>query len=236
MLVPRLDDFVVSQVSKARPGAPKFVESITNSRGRGTRLWRFERLVNAWAAGDYHPRAVHSPVDAKSRRQGTVSSSSRVEPRLPSRPPRASAPRKRDRRSRRMAAPSNPLCSFRSQSLIGPRVHSSKKEQSVEFEDRALKCVDCGTSFVFTAGEHLFFHDKQFKNDPKRCKVCKTKRLRGRSRRRQETRTACAQCGAETTVPFKPTQGRPVLCRSCFQQQGTHAPEAAVPSAAGSVD
>jgi CxxC-x17-CxxC domain-containing protein len=22
----------------------------------------------------------------------------------------------------------------------------------------------------------------------------------------------------ETTVPFKPTQGRPVLCRQCFQQ------------------
>jgi hypothetical protein len=21
-------------------------------------------------------------------------------------------------------------------------------------------------------------------------------------------------------VPFKPTQGRPVLCRSCFQKQG----------------
>jgi CxxC-x17-CxxC domain-containing protein len=26
-------------------------------------------------------------------------------------------------------------------------------------------------------------------------------------------------CGADTTVPFKPTQGRPVLCRSCFKQQ-----------------
>ncbi|HUV97475.1 MAG TPA: CxxC-x17-CxxC domain-containing protein, partial [Acidobacteriaceae bacterium] len=25
------------------------------------------------------------------------------------------------------------------------------------------------------------------------------------------------ECGTETTVPFKPTQGRPVLCRSCFQ-------------------
>jgi CxxC-x17-CxxC domain-containing protein len=36
---------------------------------------------------------------------------------------------------------------------------------------------------------------------------------------RPETRTNCSQCGAETTVPFKPTQGRPVLCRSCFKQQ-----------------
>jgi CxxC-x17-CxxC domain-containing protein len=36
---------------------------------------------------------------------------------------------------------------------------------------------------------------------------------------RPETRTNCSQCGAETTVPFKPTQGRPVLCRSCFKLQ-----------------
>jgi CxxC-x17-CxxC domain-containing protein len=36
---------------------------------------------------------------------------------------------------------------------------------------------------------------------------------------RPETRTTCSDCSAETTVPFKPTQGRPVLCRSCFQKQ-----------------
>jgi CxxC-x17-CxxC domain-containing protein len=36
---------------------------------------------------------------------------------------------------------------------------------------------------------------------------------------RPETRINCSQCGEATTVPFKPTQGRPVLCRSCFKQQ-----------------
>jgi CxxC-x17-CxxC domain-containing protein len=89
----------------------------------------------------------------------------------------------------------------------------------MEYVDRVLKCSDCGAEFVFTAGEQLFFHDKQFKNDPKHCKQCKAKRVRGGARVRPETRTVCSQCGAETTVPFKPTQGRPVLCRSCFQQQ-----------------
>jgi len=89
----------------------------------------------------------------------------------------------------------------------------------MEFADRVLKCCDCGDEFVFTAGEQLFFHDKQFKNDPKHCKQCKAKRVRGGSRVRPETRTNCSQCGEATTVPFKPTQGRPVLCRSCFQQQ-----------------
>ena len=93
----------------------------------------------------------------------------------------------------------------------------------MEFTDRVLKCNDCGAEFVFTAGEQLFFHDKQFKNDPKHCKVCKAKRVRGGSRVRPETRINCSQCGEETTVPFRPTQGRPVLCRVCFKQQRTPA-------------
>ena len=99
----------------------------------------------------------------------------------------------------------------------------------VQFVDRILICSDCHGEFVFTAGEQLFFHDKQFKNDPKRCKLCKAKRAGlGRAANpnatvaalplsRTETRTKCSACAIETTVPFKPTQGRPVLCRSCFQ-------------------
>jgi CxxC-x17-CxxC domain-containing protein len=101
-------------------------------------------------------------------------------------------------------------------------------KDTMQFVDRFLKCSDCNNEFVFTAGEQLFFYDKQFKNDPKRCKLCKAKRAGlGRSTSsataaalpfsRTETRTECSACGIETTVPFKPTQGRPVLCRSCFQ-------------------
>ncbi|HWG92466.1 MAG TPA: CxxC-x17-CxxC domain-containing protein [Candidatus Thermoplasmatota archaeon] len=29
----------------------------------------------------------------------------------------------------------------------------------------------------------------------------------------------CADCGQQTTVPFKPTAGRPVYCRNCFQKR-----------------
>lgn len=100
----------------------------------------------------------------------------------------------------------------------------------MEFQDKMLKCIDCGTEFLFTAGEQLFFHDKQFKNEPKRCKACKAKRLSlvgaaptGNRYQRVETRTTCSQCGKETTVPFRPTQGRPVLCRECFQGRRTAA-------------
>jgi CxxC-x17-CxxC domain-containing protein len=96
----------------------------------------------------------------------------------------------------------------------------------MEYTDRVLKCSDCGSEFVFTAGEQLFFHDKQFNNDPKHCKACKAKRVRGGSRVRPETRVRCSKCGEETTVPFRPTQGRPVLCRVCFKQLKTPAQQA----------
>ena len=102
----------------------------------------------------------------------------------------------------------------------------------MEFLDRFLTCSDCGGEFVFTAGEQLFFFDKQFKNDPKRCKPCKSKRANPAGRpvsgtaasalSRTETRTECSACKVETTVPFKPTQGRPVLCRQCFQNRQSH--------------
>ena len=46
----------------------------------------------------------------------------------------------------------------------------------MEFQDKSLTCVDCGAEFIWTAGEQLFFADKNFKNEPKRCKSCKAKR------------------------------------------------------------
>jgi len=108
----------------------------------------------------------------------------------------------------------------------------------MDFVDRLLTCADCGGEFIFTAGEQLFFLDKQFKNDPKRCKPCKSRRsglganaagtgpaAAGLSR--TETRTECSECGVVTTVPFKPTQGRPVLCRQCFKSK--RAPNTATP-------
>lgn len=97
----------------------------------------------------------------------------------------------------------------------------------MEFKDKVLRCVDCGMDFTFTAGEQLFYADKGFKNEPKRCKACKSKRssapggpvTQSHGASRVVTATVCSQCGKETTVPFKVTQGRPVYCRECFQQR-----------------
>ena len=115
----------------------------------------------------------------------------------------------------------------------------------MDFIDRILMCADCGQSFVFTAGEQLFFFDKQFRNDPKRCKPCKSRRASVSAQpgsgpaaagiSRTETRTICSACSVETTVPFKPTQGRPVLCRQCFQlQQHAATADRPAPSAGAS--
>ena len=95
-----------------------------------------------------------------------------------------------------------------------------------EYPDRPIKCVDCGENFIWTGGEQVFFHDKGLKNEPKRCKPCKqakNERLAAIAaaqssgvRQRIEVSVQCAQCGQQTTVPFYPSQGRPVYCRSCF--------------------
>ena len=94
----------------------------------------------------------------------------------------------------------------------------------MEFTDKVLRCVDCGAEFIWTAGEQLFFADKQFKNEPKRCKACKANRANRvaagpTKNRRVETQTTWSACGKDTTVPFRPTQGRPVFCKECFQQR-----------------
>ncbi len=95
-----------------------------------------------------------------------------------------------------------------------------------EHPDRTIKCVDCNEYFIWTSGEQAFFHDKGLKNEPKRCKPCKqakNERLAAITaaqtsgvRQRVEVSVQCAQCGQQTTVPFYPSQGRPVYCRSCF--------------------
>ena len=32
-------------------------------------------------------------------------------------------------------------------------------------------------------------------------------------------KAVCAECGKECEVPFKPTEGKPVYCRECFEKR-----------------
>ena len=90
------------------------------------------------------------------------------------------------------------------------------------FEDKTLVCKECGSNFVFTAGEQEFYAEKGFENEPARCRDCRDKRRRGRdeqsSGERQMFPVTCAACGKETEVPFQPKDDRPVYCRECFSK------------------
>lgn len=95
-----------------------------------------------------------------------------------------------------------------------------------EFSDMPILCIDCAQEFIWTAGEQVFFREKNLLNPPKRCKECK----KAKNRRLEaielahttgqphkiEVRADCARCSTSTTVPFYPSQGRPVYCRQCF--------------------
>jgi CxxC-x17-CxxC domain-containing protein len=97
---------------------------------------------------------------------------------------------------------------------------------SSELQDASIHCIDCSNDFVWTAGEQQFFRDKGLQNPPKRCKECKqakNERLAAIAaaqasgvKQRIEVTVTCARCSENTTVPFYPSQGRPVFCRSCF--------------------
>lgn len=104
--------------------------------------------------------------------------------------------------------------------------------ENTDFEDKTIPCIDCGKDFVWTIGEQAFFRDKGLKNPPKRCKECKQAKNERLAaivaaqtsgiKQRIEVAVNCAKCASYTTVPFYPSQGRPVYCRSCFLDMNPH--------------
>jgi len=118
----------------------------------------------------------------------------------------------------------------------------------MSFADKTLTCRDCGSDFVFTAGEQEFYAEKGFTNQPSRCSSCRSaaKAARGggggysgggggyggggsygggggggggmRAERTMHP-AVCSSCGRDTEVPFVPTSGKPVYCTDCFRAQ-----------------
>lgn len=86
------------------------------------------------------------------------------------------------------------------------------------FEDKTLTCVECGNEFVFTAGEQEFYAEKQYQNEPKRCKECRIARKNAGRPQREYFTGVCAQCGGEAKVIFQPSADRPIYCSACFEQ------------------
>lgn len=93
------------------------------------------------------------------------------------------------------------------------------------FEDKTLKCKDCGKEFIFTAGEQEFYEKKGFHNEPQRCKECRDARKAARRNpgSRKTYEAVCAECGGKAIVPFEPKGDRPVYCSECFAKRNEEA-------------
>ena len=88
--------------------------------------------------------------------------------------------------------------------------------------DKTLACRDCGKEFTFTIGEQEFYLSHGLQNEPSRCPECRAARRQDRqggyNQPRQTYTVTCADCGCETTVPFKPREERSVYCKECYEK------------------
>lgn len=86
------------------------------------------------------------------------------------------------------------------------------------FKSKEIICTECHASFIFSADEQEFFHNRGLLHQPKRCSSCRLiMRLRREGKSVLSTyQVDCAQCGEKTTVPFQPKGYKPVLCPACF--------------------
>lgn len=94
------------------------------------------------------------------------------------------------------------------------------------FEDKTLRCRECGQDFIFSAGEQEFYQQRGLQNEPGRCPSCRAahraqmaaSRALGDHGPREMYTTTCAECGGEALVPFVPKTEKPVYCSSCFEK------------------
>ena len=84
------------------------------------------------------------------------------------------------------------------------------------YQDKTLKCKECGEEFVFTASEQEFYAEKGFQNEPQRCKECRVARKNAAKPARELFTAVCAKCGKEAKIPFEPKSDKPVYCSECF--------------------
>jgi CxxC-x17-CxxC domain-containing protein len=104
--------------------------------------------------------------------------------------------------------------------------------------DKDLTCVECNSSFVYSAEDQQFHASKGY-TEPKRCPSCRSARRNNggggsgygggsyssyggggsyRSQREMFPAT-CSDCGKETQVPFQPRGDKPVYCSDCFSKR-----------------
>ena len=94
----------------------------------------------------------------------------------------------------------------------------------MNFQEKSLRCCDCGNEFTYSVEDQEFFQSKGYANEPKRCPECRQARKAerggssGYGTQRQMFPVTCAECGKSTEVPFQPRGDRPVYCSDCFRK------------------
>lgn len=101
----------------------------------------------------------------------------------------------------------------------------------MDFHDRDITCIDCGLEFVFTAGEQLFFHDKQFKNDPRHCNGARRNVTmdRGQFDQKPEPHALSAGRGPrfpsnqrKAAMPYRMSIGEATILSDPLEEQNKH--------------
>ena len=92
----------------------------------------------------------------------------------------------------------------------------------MSYEDITLSCLECTQPFTFSADDQSYHALMGYTKQPKRCPECRqAKRARhnqdgfggGYNQGPREMHpVVCAECGKDTTVPFRPSGVRPVYC------------------------
>lgn len=87
------------------------------------------------------------------------------------------------------------------------------------FEDKMLTCKDCGSEFVFSAGEQEFYAEKGFGSEPQRCGACRKRRKNSTNGHSSVVlyEIVCSKCGEVGKIPFEPGHDRPVFCSACYK-------------------
>lgn len=102
----------------------------------------------------------------------------------------------------------------------------------MEGEKFKAVCADCGKEcevpFKPTEGRPVKCNDCFRKGRPQRSSYGnggrgsygndRNKQSSYGNDKRKDFDVVCSDCGKATTVPFKPTQGKPVLCRDCYKK------------------
>ena len=94
----------------------------------------------------------------------------------------------------------------------------------MSFQDKSIRCSDCGVTFTFSVDEQELFQSRGYTNEPKRCPACRQARKPERygnssyGAPRQMFPVTCADCGRDTEVPFEPRGDRPVYCSDCYRK------------------